>query len=395
MSNYQSYKTIFEGKRFPLAYVDLDLMKENINLLLRRANGKNIRIASKSIRCISIMEHILQSNSQFKGIMCFTAEEAVYLNEHRFDDIILAYPVVHVPDIQAIVQKIKTGASIYLMVDRMEHIQAIEKAIGDADIKVPVCIDIDMSVDFPGLHFGVWRSAIHSMRDFKKFVTEVLKSDKVEIKGLMGYEAQIAGVGDKMEGKFLMNNTIKGLKAISIPQIRSFRKEAVKYLKAQGAQLDFVNGGGTGSMESTCSESAVTEITVGSGFYNSHLFDYYTNFKLRPAAGFALQITRIPKRNTFTCHGGGYIASGGIEKVKAPLPYLPEGAKLMDLEGAGEVQTPIDYTGKEKLEIGDPIFLRHSKAGELCERFNELYLIKEGKIQQKVPTYRGDGKCFL
>ncbi len=395
MSNYSNYKSIFEGQRFPLAYVDLDLMQENIEALLKRANNKKVRIASKSIRCRSIMERILQSNQQFRGIMCFTADEAVYLNEHRFDDIILAYPVVHIPHIQAIVQKVKSGASIYLMVDRMEHIQAIEKAVGDAEIKVPVCIDIDMSVDFPGLHFGVWRSSLRSMWSFKKFVQEVLKSDKVEIKGLMGYEAQIAGVGDKVEGKFIVNNTIKGLKAISIPQIRNFRKEAVKYLESNEVELDFVNGGGTGSMESTCSEDAVTEITVGSGFYNSHLFDYYSNFSLQPAAGFAVQITRMPKKNTYTCHGGGYIASGGIEKVKAPLPYLPVGARLMDLEGAGEVQTPVEYKGKEPLKIGDPIFLRHSKAGELCERFNELYLIENGAIREKVPTYRGDGKCFL
>ncbi len=379
----------------PLAYVDLDLMHQNMDVLLERALKKNVRIASKSIRCKRVMERILEVNDQFKGIMCFTADEAVYLSENKFDDIILAYPAVHAPDILAIAQKVKKGAKIYLMVDRIEHIQIIEKALADAEVKIPVCIDIDMSVDFPGLHFGVWRSSLRSIRAFKSFVDKVLQSDKVEIKGLMGYEAQIAGVGDNVTGKFFLNTTIKGLKAVSIPQIRYFRKEAVAYLNANDVQLDFVNGGGTGSMESTCTEDAVTEITVGSGFYNSHLFDYYSNFSLLPAAGFAIQITRKPKDNTFTCHGGGYIASGGIELIKAPLPYLPEGAKLIEQEGAGEVQTPIVYKGKEQLKIGDPVFLRHSKAGELCERFNELYLIENNKIVEKAKTYRGEGKCFL
>ena len=395
MSKYKYYKSIFKGQRMPLAYVDLDLMHQNIDVLIERAKGKNIRIASKSIRCKSVMERILQSSDQFKGIMCFTAEEAVYLSENRFDDIILAYPVVHPPHIQAIAQKVKAGAKIYMMVDRMEHIHIIEEALKDADIKMPICIDIDMSVDFPGLHFGVWRSSLRSMKDFTKFVDKVLLSDKVVIKGLMGYEAQIAGVGDNVAGKFFMNTTIKGLKAVSIPQIRQFRKEAVNYLKLKEIKLDFVNGGGTGSMESTCAEEAVTEITVGSGFYNSHLFDYYSNFSLLPAAGFAIQITRRPKEGVYTCLGGGYIASGGIEPIKAPLPYLPEDAKLMDQEGAGEVQTPIVYKGKTKLKIGDPIFLRHSKAGELCERFNELSLIENGKIVEKAKTYRGEGMCFL
>jgi D-serine deaminase-like pyridoxal phosphate-dependent protein len=185
------------------------------------------------------------------------------------------------------------------------------------------------------------------------------------------------------------------LKAYSIPKIAKFRAEAVDHLRAEGVELDLVNGGGTGSMDSTTAEAAVTEITVGSGFFNSHLFDNYSQFKLRPAAGFALPITRLPRPNTYTCLGGGYIASGGIDATKAPKPYLPPGASLIDLEGAGEVQTPVEYNGDEQLSIGDPIFMRHSKAGELCERFNELYFVGDGRILDKVPTYRGEGKCFL
>jgi D-serine deaminase-like pyridoxal phosphate-dependent protein len=395
MSKYKKYKAIFEGQRLPLAYVDLDLMQHNIDVILARAKDKKIRIASKSIRCQYIMNYILKQNKQFQGIMCFTADEAIYLAENKFDDLLIAYPMLHPQYIQSIAAKVKNGATIYMMVDRIEHVHAIEKALGDASIKIPVCIDIDMSVDFPGLHFGVWRSSLRKMDDFKKFVDKALQSDKIEIRGLMGYEAQIAGVGDKMDGKFFMNTSIKGLKAVSIPMIKKFRAEAVEYLKSKNVQLDFVNGGGTGSMESTCAEEAITEITVGSGFYNSHLFDYYSNFALEPAAGFAIQVVRTPKPEVYTCLGGGYIASGSIDASKAPLPYLPEGVKLIEQEGAGEVQTPILYKGKEKIKIGDPIFLRHSKAGELCERFNELYLIQKDKIIDKTPTYRGEGKCFL
>lgn len=395
MSNYTTYKKLFQDKRLPLAYVDLDLMKQNIDVLVKRANNKKVRVASKSIRCHHLIEYILNADDLINGIMCFTAEEAVYLSEKGFDDIILAYPVVHQPSIQAIAQQVKKGAKIYLMVDCEDHLKIIDEATKGMNIKMPICIDIDMSVDFPGLHFGVWRSSLRKISDFKKFVDVALKYDSIAIKGLMGYEAQIAGVGDNVTGKFFMNTTIKGLKAVSIPQIAKYRKEAVEYLHSKSVELDFVNGGGTGSMESTCAEEVVSEITVGSGFYNSHLFDYYSKFSLQPAAGFAIQITRKPKAKVYTCLGGGYIASGGIEPIKAPLPYLPKGAKLTDLEGAGEVQTPIEYKGKEKLQIGDPIFLRHSKAGELCERFNELYLIENGKIKEQVKTYRGEGYCFL
>ena len=162
-----------------------------------------------------------------------------------------------------------------------------------------------------------------------------------------------------------------------------------------GFDLKIVNGGGTGSLESTIREDAITEVTVGSGFFNSHLFDNYTKFRHMPAAGFACAINRHPNKNIYTVSGGGYIASGSTEPLKLPLPFLPKGAKLLKNEGAGEVQTPILYKGAENLKIGDPVFFRHSKAGELCERFNSLHLIRDNKIQQLVPTYRGEGQCFL
>ena len=395
MQGYQYYKDILKGKRLPLAYVDLDLMDANIESILSRSNGKKIRIASKSVRCKAIMDHILDSNDTFQGIMSFTAEEALFLLDNRMDDILIAYPTIHIPHIQALAQKVRNGSKVYLMIDRPEHVDIIAHALKDSGIKMPVCIDIDMSVDVPGIHFGVWRSSIRSLKDLKGLVNHIQATGAVEIKALMGYEAQIAGIGDNVDGKILMNNIIKGLKAYSIPKIERFRSECVSYLEENGFQLDLVNGGGTGSMESTCKEKAVTEVTVGSGFYNSHLFDHYSNFHMKPAAGFALGISRRPKRHTYTCQGGGYIASGSSGTDKAPIPYLPKNCQLIEQEGAGEVQTPVVYRGKEKLAIGDPIFMRHSKAGELCERFNDLYLIRNGSILEKVPTYRGEGKCFL
>src|SRR5690606_29626402 len=101
-----------------------------------------------------------------------------------------------------------------------------------------------------------------------------------------------------------------------------------------------------------------------------------------------------PSQGILTCNGGGYVASGVAEPLKLPKPYLPGGITLEANEGAGEVQTPIHYTGSE-LQSGDPVFFRHAKAGELCERFNTLHLLRNGKIERTVTTYRGDGKVFM
>jgi len=392
---YHQYKKAVEGRTFPLAFVDMDLLDQNVTQILKRSAKKNIRVASKSIRSTFILEYILKSHTQFQGIMSFSGPESVFLSQKGFDDILLAYPETNLSTLDEIAREIQRGKSIMLMVDRSEHIRLINKAGEKHNIRIPVCIDIDMSVDFSGLHFGVWRSSIRSFSTLGGILEEIKDIQFVSLDGLMGYEAQIAGVVDNTSGQYAMNQIIRRLKKASLKKIGSYRKEAANMIKNSGFDLKIINGGGTGSLETTTTEEAVSEVTVGSGFYNSHLFDNYQQFKHQPAAGFACAINRMPKEHIYTCSGGGYIASGSAEPLKLPKPYLPEGMQLLKNEGAGEVQTPVSYRGREPLAIGDPVFFRHSKAGELCERFNELHLLRNGVIEDVVPTYRGEGHCFL
>lgn len=138
----------------------------------------------------------------------------------------------------------------------------------------------------------------------------------------------------------------------------------------------------------------ITEITVGSAFYAPALFSSYQALQLQPAAGFALRVTRKFSENIIVCHGGGYIASGVPAKDRLPQFLEPDVYAYSSLEGAGEVQTPIIVKGRNH-SIGDTIYFRHAKAGELCERFNELHTIRRGNYAGAIKTYRGDGECFL
>lgn len=394
-TTYRYYKTLLKDRKLPLAYIDLDLLDMNIVTIKKRSGKSPVRIASKSVRCSYMLRYILESGPLFRGIMSFSGSEAVFLSQSGFDDLLVAYPVVNRGEIAQICGELKKGRYINLMADRPEHLAMLEKEAEKQGVVIPVCIDIDLSVDFPGLHFGVWRSAIRSTENLEDLLKTIKGLKNVRLDGVMGYEAQIAGVADRIPGQWGLNRIKRVLKNISIRKIAAKRKQALEKIRQMGFELKFVNGGGTGSVESTVAEPDVTEVTVGSGFYTPHLFDYYRDFSMQPAAGFALAINRIPKKDIYTCSGGGYIASGAIEKIKAPVPWLPEGAKLDANEGAGEVQTPVIYHGPESLETGDPVLFRHSKAGELCERFNSLLLIRQGTVAGEVPTYRGEGKCFL
>jgi D-serine deaminase-like pyridoxal phosphate-dependent protein len=252
-----------------------------------------------------------------------------------------------------------------------------------------------MTLALPGLHFGVWRSPLRSAEQAHPIIERIVHSPSVWLDGIMGYEAQIAGVGDHYPGQRLKNALVRQLKRRSAQLAATRRAEVIALAHACGAHPRFVNGGGTGSIATTRLEPAITEITVGSAFYSPGLFDNYRDFHYQPAAGYAVEIVRQPAAGIYTCLGGGYTASGAAGRDKQPQPYLPTGARLDPLEAAGEVQTPIHYRGPERLALGDPIFLRHAKAGELCERFTHLLLVRDGQIVDEVTTYRGDGQCFL
>ena len=393
MNQYQIYKQAIQDQSLPSAYVDLDLLDENIDALLQRANSAPIRIASKSVRSIGVLKHIM-NRSKAIGLMAFTLEEACFLAESGFDNILLGYPSLQEKRIEEIGALLKKGKNITLMVDRAEHLAIINKVAEKVDCEFPVCIDVDVSTKFPGVYFGVHRSAVKAKSEFDTLLKEIIPLTGLKPVGLMGYEAQIAGVADRVPGKKAMNGVISSLKKKSIPKIAQKRKELVASFKElTGTDPVIVNAGGTGSIESSVQEEWVNEVTIGSGFLQPALFDSYKIFRHKPAAFYALEIVRNPSPGIYTAHGGGYIASGSHGEDKVPQPFLPEGMELEKNEGAGEVQTPIYF--KSRLELGDPVFFRHAKAGELCERFNQLHFIRNGAIVESVNTYRGDGKSFL
>lgn len=392
---YGYYKSVFERLPKPFAFVDLDLMDENIQAIKRAAGNKRVRIASKSIRCVDVLRHILAAEDCFQGIMCYTADEAAFLARQGFDDLLLGYPQFEPNAIAELTEWIGQGRSITFMIDCLAHVEQIERIGRDNQIRVPLCLDIDMSADYPGLHFGVWRSPLGAWAQVRPLAERIAASPWLRLDGIMGYEAQIAGVGDNLPGKPLKNAIVRLLKKRSIPEVARRRREIVEGLAGMGIDLRFVNAGGTGSMDSSREESCVTEITAGSGFYAPGLFDQYASFRYKPAAGFAVEVVRQPRPDIVTCMGGGYTASGALTPDKQVKVYLPEGLKLLPLEGAGEVQTPLRVTGAIRPAIGDPVFFRHAKAGELCERFLKLHAVRQGAIVGEYDTYRGMGACFV
>jgi D-serine deaminase-like pyridoxal phosphate-dependent protein len=388
------------GLEAPFAVVDLDALWANAEDLERRAAPKPIRLASKSVRCRALQERLL-ARGGFQGTLAFTLPEALWLASHGAEDLLVAYPTADRHALRALAGR--PEARVTVMVDGIDQLELIERATGGSQIgRLRVCIDIDAGWWTMGgrLRVGAKRSPLHTPEQAAALARAVVARDGLGLVGIMAYESQIAGIGDTPPGRPLRARAIRTVQALSARELTRRRAaivaavEAVMAAEGQ-APLEFVNGGGTGSLERTAAEPAVTEVTAGSGLYGPALFDTYRAFTPRPAALFALPIVRRPGRGAVTALGGGYLASGPGDTARLPRPHLPAGLRLDRQEGAGEVQTPLLGAAADTLAIGDRVYLRHAKAGELCERFASLHLLEGERIVEEAPTYRGEGQCFL
>ena len=390
----------------PFAVVDLDAFWANAADMERRAIPKPIRLASKSVRCRALQERVL-ARPGFAGTLAYTLPEALWLAEHGMTDILVAYPTADRAALRslAVLSATQPESRIAVMVDCRAQLDLLDAAVDAARLAVDgapvrVCLELDAGLWMLGgrVRIGAKRSPVHTPEQAAGLACEILARPRLRLIGMMAYEAQIAGLGDTGSGSGVGPRAralaIRGLQAASARELAARRAAAVAAVRAL-APLELVNGGGTGSLHLTAREAAVTEIAAGSGLYGPTLFDAYRAFQPRPAALFALPVVRRPGPGVATALGGGYLASGPADRARLPRPHLPTGLRLDRQEGAGEVQTPLLGAPADALAVGDRVWLRHAKAGELCERFRSLHLIEGDRVVEEVPTYRGEGQCFL
>jgi len=385
-NTYLTYSAALREVPRPTAFVDLEALEENIQKVLKYSGDRPIRLATKSIRCLPLLKDIQAASSRFIGFMTFSARESLYLSQQGLNDFLIGYPFMQAAEVKAYVELRQQGKRAIAMVDSFEQAEAISYGLRGTKVEGLVCLDVDASSDWGWLYFGVRRSPLRWEEGVLALAQSLRRLENIRIVGVMAYEAQIAGLPDR--GLGLKTPLVRFLKRRSWQEVQKRRQAIVAALRDAGFALEFVNGGGTGSLPLTASDPSVTEVTAGSAFFAPALFDGYTGVQFRPAAGFSLEITRRPAENIFTCHGGGYVASGAAGPEKLPRPWLPPTARLLPHEGAGEVQTPVHIPNPPAfLRPGEPLYFRHAKAGELCQRFPLLHLIRQDKLMGFYSTY--------
>ncbi|MGX7823713.1 amino acid deaminase/aldolase [Actinokineospora sp. 24-640] len=382
----------------PVAVVDLAAFDHNAADLLRRAAGRPIRVASKSVRCRALLERVLRVPG-YRGLMAYSLPEALWLTrtwagtDLADTDILVAYPSADRAGLRALAADDSARRAVSVIVDSLEHLDFITEVIGAGHPPIRLCLELDVSWrPLPRLHIGARRSPVFTPAQARALAVEIGRRPGFSLVGVMAYEGQIAGLGDSPSSR-PRAAALRWMQKRSGAELTRRRGEAVRAVTAV-APLEFVNGGGTGSVELTGADPAVTEIAAGSGLIGPALFDDYRSFTPRPALLYAAPVVRRPGPGVATVFAGGYLASGPADRARLPRPYLPAGLSLSPMEGAGEVQTPLLGRAADGLAIGDRVWLRHAKAGEPAERFTEYHLVDGDRVTATVPTYRGEGLSF-
>lgn len=378
------------GAEPPFGVIAVEALAANAHDMLARAQGTTIRVASKSVRVRGVLDAVLALPG-YHGILAYTLPEALWLAETH-DDVVVGYPSVDRVAIAQLGADERLASRVTVMVDSLAQLDVIDAVVPPSQRAViRVCLELDASYRNPLLgHVGVRRSPVRSAADAEALAAAIAKRAGFRLVGMMAYEAQIAGVGNRGAGKV----AIRMMQKASANELRERRGAAVAAVR-KVAELEFVNGGGTGSLESTHADSSVTEIAAGSGLFGPLLFDGYEHFRPAPAASFAMSVVRRPTPEIATVLGGGWIASGPAGEDRLPRPVWPEGLSYLPREAAGEVQSPVTGDAARGLAVGDRVWFRHVKAGELSEHLNEFLLVEGGSVVGSIPSYRGEGKAFL
>jgi D-serine deaminase-like pyridoxal phosphate-dependent protein len=388
--SYEDLKTLVKDFKFPMVICDLDVFNENLEQVgdyLRKIK-KSMRLCTKSVRVPKLIKKV-EEKDFVNGIFTYNSAETLFLAEkYQFKDILLGYPIASLIDAEELCKAaLIDEVNITVMVDSIEHLDLLEKSASKYNVPLKILIELDVADHFLGQNVGVYRSPLKKPEDVLKIARETKKRKHLKYRGIMGYEAQNASIGDN-------SVFMKWIKKRSRKKVNEWRQNVFKLLKSEGFEPQIVNGGGSGCFQETAAESSITEIGIGSLLFKPHIFDSMNSLKeFKPALFFLLQVVRKPRDDIVTAFSGGYISSGSIRAL--PKVVKPKNLKTNKNEEFGEVQTPFEFDPKViQIRIGDPILCRFGKAGEPLEHFNKINIYNDGKIIDEYLTYRGMGYRF-
>src|ERR1700723_105454 len=227
----------------PFAVVHLAAFDANARDLVRRANGVPIRVVSKSLRCRHLIERAL-ARPGYRGVMSYSLAEALWLHATgTTDDLLVAYPTADRASLRALAADDAARQHITVTIDSAAHLDFIDATLGAGHPVIRVCLDLDMSwrpLPYgPVVQVGTWRSPLRTPAQAALFAETILGRPGFSLVGVLGYEGQIAGLGDAPPGRPVRAALVQAMQARSSAELNERRAAAVGRVPAL-THLDFV-----------------------------------------------------------------------------------------------------------------------------------------------------------
>ncbi len=376
----------------PIGVVDLEAFDANVAALVAAAQGKPIRLVTRSLGIPDLITRAAQHDG-FRGLLAGSVAEALWLHEERLsNDIVVAYPSVDAAALSKLASSPSAAAVITLMVDSRVHLDLVDALRASKAVPIRVAIDIDAGLRMGRQHAGVKRSPLYDAAQVVALAAEVEARRGFRLVGAMTYAAT-GGFPDLHLGRQARSLVRRKLESAAQAQLAVRRSEIAQALGAM-VELEFWNAGGSDSIVEEAADPVVTEVAAGSGLFGPSLLEGGPVSALQPAAYCGLTVTRRPSPEIATVHGGGFVASGPVGADRLPVPWAPPGLHLTDLEGAGETQTPLTGHPAALLRVGDLVWFRPAKPGEFFDRVAQVQLLMGATFEAPASTYRGLGLVF-
>src|ERR1700749_1286090 len=211
----------------PFAVVDLAAFDATAHDLVRRANGVPIRVVSKSLRCRALIDRVL-ARPGYRGVMSYSLAEALWLHASgTTEDLLVAYPTADRAALRALAADDAARQHVTVTIDSAAHLDFIDATLGAGHPAVRVCLDLDMSwrpLPYgPVVPGGTWRSPLGTPAEAALFAETVVRRPGFSLVGVLGYEGQIAGLGDSPPGRPVRARIVRAMQARSAAELRQGR----------------------------------------------------------------------------------------------------------------------------------------------------------------------------
>lgn len=176
-------------------FIDKNRLMTNLKILTEhRPAHVKVRLSTKSIRCPDLLRKLADVlGERCSGLMLYHPGEISLCVERSWRRLLVAYPHLgglRVEDFRKV--------EVTLMVDRVEHLEALREFAKQHSLKIRVMIDIDVATRFPSLHFGVRRSSLRETQDILNFICTIKSYPELQWVGIMSYPKALETIFDFM-----------------------------------------------------------------------------------------------------------------------------------------------------------------------------------------------------